>query len=85
MLYAGAGLSKEAIAEAKERSSKLSTSSDVVGVKFNGAAFQCTYFETKFARRGKLLFDVIEGLMLSDSKFKSMMGAKTGISTCMYA
>lgn len=52
-----------ALMEAQTRLATLSTSSDKVGVSFAGAVFQQRYFETKFERRGKLLFDVLNGLV----------------------
>ena len=45
--------------EVKERSVALSTSSSSVGVSFAGRAFQADYFQTKFARRGILLFRLL--------------------------
>ncbi len=55
----GKGVDKAAMTEASERSAKLSTSSDKVGVKFSGSAFQLTYFQSKFSRRGMLLLEVM--------------------------
>ena len=64
---------KEDVKEAALRSKKLSTSSDVVGVKFTGAAFQLNYFQSKFSRRGRLLFDVIEQCMIKEEFRKNII------------
>ena len=50
------GVSKSAMVEASRRSKELSTSSDKVGVNFAGAAFQSLYFDSKFVRRGSLMY-----------------------------
>lgn len=47
--------------EAKRRSAALSTSSAQTGVSFAGAAFQASYFTSKFERRSKLLHSIIRG------------------------
>ena len=46
------------LTEAKERSVALSTTADVKGVSFKGRAMQKLYFETKFVRRGRLIYDI---------------------------
>jgi hypothetical protein len=56
----GKALSAEAQAEAQRRSAALSTSSDVHGVAFRGPALHRLYFDTKFARRGWLLFRFLQ-------------------------
>ena len=61
----GGVLTKKAAAEARERSSDLSTSSDKKGVKFSGGAFQASYFKSKFARRGQLLNAIMCDLKIS--------------------
>lgn len=49
----------QAAAEAKTRSKQLSTTADTCGIRFSGGAFQAEYFESKFERRGRLLFEVL--------------------------
>eukprot|EP00037_Helgoeca_nana_P011369 m.102033 g.102033 ORF g.102033 m.102033 type:complete len:539 (+) comp20791_c0_seq1:228-1844(+) len=45
--------------ESQARTAALATKADTVGISFKGRAFQRLYFETKFQRRGQLLFDII--------------------------
>ena len=49
--------------EAQARSAALSTTADTTGVSFRGRAFQKLYFETKYARRGQLVHDVLARLL----------------------
>ena len=49
--------------EAQARSAALSTTADTVGVSFRGRAFQQLYYETKYARRGQLVHDILERLL----------------------
>ena len=49
--------------EAQARSAALSTTADTTGVSFRGRAFQQLYYETKYARRGQLVHDILERLM----------------------
>ena len=67
-------LSKKDKAEAKARSACLSTSSDKVGVKFSGGAFQADYYKTKFRKRGELCYDVLADIFLSQMSVLSGTG-----------
>jgi hypothetical protein len=50
-------------AEAKDRSARLATTADTVGVSFAGREFQATYYASKFKRRGMLMHAVLNDVV----------------------
>ena len=55
----GKALGVKGAKEAKQRSKLLATSADNDGVKFTGASFHAEYLQTKFERRGELMYRVL--------------------------
>lgn len=53
------------LADAMERSVALSTTADVKGVSFKGRAMQKLYYQTKFVRRGRLIYNTMKELFAS--------------------
>ncbi|OQS00346.1 nuclear ribonuclease Z [Thraustotheca clavata] len=72
---------KDLAREARQRSSQLSTSSDTVGVSFAGAAFQADYFSSKFAKRGMLVYSIIQDLL---SKSSSLINGSDEITVASF-
>jgi hypothetical protein len=54
----GGAFSERELQEATQRMKELSTSSDTQGIKFTGRALHYVYYMSKFAARGRLLFQL---------------------------
>lgn len=57
----------EQMKKAHQMIHELSTCSDTKGIRFTGAALHQLYYETKFARRGKLLYSVLAAIITHPS------------------
>ncbi|EGD78832.1 hypothetical protein PTSG_01808 [Salpingoeca rosetta] len=53
----------EQVQRARTKIHELSTSSDTKGIRFTGSALHLVYFETKFVRRGTLLYTLFHTLI----------------------